>query len=233
MKMKKYFACLIITLSFSFSVPASEDQIVNTGNAVQFGIWKVYNSGDNIYFIDQEDDRFVVNGIFTDPSEFHTKEHYIRITRSGSSSFPDATLSSADNIAINDADEVEIKGQLKDGRYRLGDKLYVVSHDTVFIFVKGDEDAFGKVRVGAVLKKFSNEMVFNGTKTSTVIDPTVRLDPNDIPTAAKILGDCLATYSPETGRVEIPCLKVKGGTTIYNVGQQQIPDTLTFDAEVS
>ena len=72
-------------------------------------------------------------------------------------------------------------------------------------------------------------MVYTGTHASAIISPTTILDANGNPKPALEPGDCLATYSSETGRVEIPCLTIKGEETVYRVGEQQIHDTLTFE----
>jgi len=41
--------------------------------------------------------------------------------------------------------------------------------------------------------------------------------------------DCLASYSPVTGEVIIPCLKIDGSDIVYRVKQHQIPLTMTFE----
>ncbi len=234
MNMKIYFLCLVFALSFNSPVFSSEDQILNSGRALQFGLWKVYNSGKHIYFIDKDADHIVVIVNFDQP-RFYTQEKTYRITsNSGRTSIiSPAVLDQDDERALKRSLKTEEDGQLKDGRFRFGDNRFVVNGDTISIFPKLAENARGEISFGTVLNKFSNGMVFNGTEFLTSAEPTVRLNANDIPTPAKILGDCLATYSPETGRVEIPCLKIKGRTTIYHVEQHQVPNTFTFDVNES
>ncbi len=235
--MKNHFSLLNIAFTFficSFLMiknSLAEDQIVNTGNAVQFGVWKVYNAGADIYFVDRDASQFVINEFATNPPVFYTEKNRIFISTFGASIIHDRDLGDSTEKEVKAALAAKIKGQLQDGRYRFGSKRYVVSGDTVSIFNEGAEDSQGEVNVATILKKFSNGMVFNGPNASTIIQPTVMLDANAMPVPAKILGDCLATYSAETGRVEIPCLSIIGDTTVYHVGQQQIPDTLTFEVK--
>lgn len=232
--MKKYISRLIVMLTlFSGSVLAAEDIIVNTGKAVQFGIWKVFNEGAAILFIDQDASHFVDITFSTNPAVFFTEDSRIFITNTGTGAYRERSLSTDEKKSVNAALAAEIISQLQDGRYRFGDKLYVVSGDTITIFNNGAEDLQGIANPATVLKKFSNGMIYNGHDASVVIDPTVMLDANDTPAPAKILGDCLATYSAETGRVEIPCLSIIGDTTVFHVGQQQIPGTLTFQVNPS
>lgn len=234
MKMKNIFSCLIFALSFSSSVFASEEQLLNTEETVQFGLWRVHNTGGGVFFVDKDASHVVTLNPYTDPPEFLTKEKRVDVlNNSGYSNSFALTYTLGEDKAIKNTLKAKVNSQLKDGRYRLGEKIYIVSGDTIIIFLEGAENPQGAVSAATVLNKFSNGMVFNGTGLSTIVEPTIRLNANDIPTPAKVLGDCLATYSPETGRVKIPCLKIKGRTTIYHVEQQQVPNTFTFDVNES
>ncbi|MCF6204684.1 MAG: hypothetical protein L3J59_13615 [Methylococcaceae bacterium] len=125
--------------------------------------------------------------------------------------------------------EIASSGNLEDGRYGFGDRRFVVKGDTLTIFDIDDEDISGKLSVFEVLKKNSNEMVHNGTNTSTIIEATKTLDAGIVVTLGGELGNCLASYSPATGEVIIPCLSVKGSNTVYRVKQHQISGTMTFE----
>ncbi len=136
-----------------------------------------------------------------------------------------ATKTASDGLGVN------ISGNLADGRYSFGDRRFVVSGETVTIFDIENEDISGGIVPRTVLNKISNGLVHTGTTASSPYEATVILGPDNAPGPALIQGDCLATYSAETGHVEIPCLKILGSEAIYRVGQEQIPDTLNFSVD--
>ena len=131
------------------------------------------------------------------------------------------------NIAL----DTDLDGHLKDGRYSFAVMRFDVVGDTLAIFYAGQLGLSGDTFPITIIKKYSNGLEHYGTRLSQTIDPSVVIDVNDVPGPALIQGDCLATYSPETGRVDIPCLSIKGRNTIYSVGQQKHTDRLTFDVD--
>lgn len=234
--MKKYL--LLLTFVYSlFSSPflvANSDEIVSTGNAVQFGLWKVYNAGAFIYFIDEDAKHIVKIEFSTNPPGFYSEKNRIFISTIGSSVLHDRYIDPTTQKEVDAALASEVKNQLRDGLYRFGQKQYFVKGDTITIFnngYNGPESSDSVASIATVLKKFSNGMVFNGSDASAIVDPTVMLDANSTSVPAKNLGDCLATYSVKTGRVEIPCLSIIGDTTVYSVGQQQISGSLNFEVK--
>ena len=87
------------------------------------------------------------------------------------------------------------------------------------------------------------EEIANGTN-STAIDEIKTIDARTVifpdgtttpgsDTVPSSSSDCLASYSPVTGEVIIPCLRVDGSDIVYRVKQRQIPGTMTFEVDGS
>ena len=223
-------------------VTAEETQvppvIVGVSSALGFGLWKVYNAGEAIYFIDPDGERYLRveepglgNSLDFDFASSALNKQVFQLENDGTSDLLLENLADSATKTASDGLGVNISGNLADGRYSFGDRRFVVSGETVTIFDIENEDISGGIVPRTVLNKTSNGLVHTGTTASSPYEATVILGPDNAPGPALIQGDCLATYSAETGHVEIPCLKILGSEAIYRVGQEQIPDTLNFSVD--
>jgi hypothetical protein len=233
MKMKKFLlllGTLLYVLNFSLAMAEDAPLIAERKKAVSFGIWRIYNTGDDIFIIDEKDRRFIHAEWTTNEYQFNIKNQGLLLGRRGT--IPDLLVLSPNTSTIKNREEgleAKISGHLKDGLYSFGAKRFEVKGETLALFFNGQAGLSSDTVPLTILKKFSNGLVHHGTSLSNTIDPSVVIDVNDVPGPAVVVGDCLATYSPETGRVEIPCLSIKGNNTIYHVGQQKLPDSSTFE----
>lgn len=224
---------ILFILSNSF-VSAEELQvpptIIGVTNAIGFGVWKIYNAGEEVYFIDPDGERYLVaNGtsvrsVTFIPSETANKAFWLRT--SGVSD--ESGIASQEKTNANEGHNVKINGNLGDGRYSYGKIRFVVNGESISIFNIEDEDNLGNAVPNTVLNKKTNGLVHTGETSTSPFDATVMLNANNVPGPALVQGDCVATYSAETGHVEIPCLKIQDNEEIYRVGLEQIPSTLNF-----
>jgi hypothetical protein len=231
--MKKYFLLLSFALYLmNFSIASADEApiIVDQKKSISFGIWRIYNSGSVIYIIDEEDKRFVRADPSNNLYNFFVERQQNVLHRTGA--IGDAGVASSNSVPVTEAVEgleTNLSGHLRDGRYSFGSKRFDVVGDTLALFYDGQAGLSGDTAPLTILKKYSNGLEHQGESLRHTFDPTVVLDINDVPGPVVTVGDCLATYFPETGRVDIPCLSVKGRNTIYSVGQQKQPDSLTFE----
>jgi hypothetical protein len=209
------------------------DPIVSVTKAVGFGVWKIYNTGENILFIDPDGERFLIVESTTNTQglKYITADKLFVLRDDGTSL--EIGFSGSERPSAEEGLAVQINGNLQDGRYGFGEKRFVVSGETITIFNLEDEDDSGLIVPATVLKKLSNELVHTGPGTSSSFEATTVLNADNAPGPALVQGDCLATYTAETGRVEIPCLNIIGNSAIFRVEQQQIPGTLTFEVDPS
>ncbi len=57
--MKKYLSIVLLALTVNSSFAAESDPIVDVNVVEEFGIWRVYNSGDEIYIVDSIKGRII------------------------------------------------------------------------------------------------------------------------------------------------------------------------------
>ncbi len=229
--MKKYFLLLSFALYLmNSSITSAEDAplIVDQKKAISFGIWRIYNTGDAIFIIDEEDRRFVHILIYGSYEYRFFVDGQVNVLLD-SGSILDGGVISSDPSRLVEGLETKLSGHLRDGRYSYGQKRFDVVDDTLTLFYKGETDLTGKTPRLTILKKYSNGLVHQGRDLTHTFDPSVVLDKNDVPGSIVTVGDCLVTYLPETGRVDIPCLSVKGRNTIYNVELQKQADSMAFE----
>ena len=67
----------------------------------------------------------------------------------------------------------------------------------------------------------------------TAIFPDGTTTPESPTATSTTSNDCLASYSPVTGEVNIPCLSIDGSDIVYRVKQFQIPGTMSFGVDGS
>ncbi len=233
LKMKKYFLLLSFVLYLmNFSIASAEEApiIVDQKKAISFGIWRIYNTGSRIYFIDEKDRRFVVTTGSNDYGFFVDGQHNVL---DGSGLIFNGDVLSSDPSMLVEGLETKLSGQLRDGRYSFGSKKFDVVGDTLALFNGGQAGLSGNTTPITILKKYSNGLVHKGMDLTQTFDPSVVLDENDVLGPVVTVGDCLVTYFSETGRVDIPCLSVKERNTIYNVELQKQPDSLAFEVNVN
>lgn len=234
---KRFSLMSIMLFVFSSSLVSAEELdvppvIVDVTNAIGFGIWKIYNAGAEVYFIDPEGERYFVvstsvRSLTLIPSATKDKAFWLR--RSGISN--EENIASQEKKRANEGHTVKINGNLGDGRYSYGNIRFVVSGETITLFDIEDEDNSGNAVPNTVLNKKANGLVHTGETSVSPYEATVTLNADNAPGPALVQGDCVATYSAETGHVEIPCLKIQGNEEIYRVGQEQIPSTLNFSVD--
>ncbi len=153
--MKKRFSLLSIALTlFYCSLAKAEeipikDQLVKVNQTIKYGIWRLYNDGTHIYFIDPDANHIADTGLGTSPI-FYTEKNDIRIFSDGVASLDERVLLNTEE-AVNITLTAPLNGELKDGRYRFNDKQYVVSNGTIRIFEFGSEGLRGEVEYVTVL----------------------------------------------------------------------------------
>ncbi len=216
--MKKFLISAGVIFFFSCTfVKAQEapvkNPIINMNKVVNFGIWRVYNSGNSIYFVDQKEGNSLFVGVKMGKDEFRfssTDGTTVllfdgSIMRFGGKSW--VPIEARTNESI---------GKLKNGRYGFGSTRFLVKENTITIFDVDNETESGAIMPATTLNKYANGVTYTGTAAPIIIDPTTVLDASDIVGSAVVLGDCLASYSgPE--EIIIPCLSVEGSDTVYRV----------------
>jgi len=221
--MKKYFTLLSFVFLLNSPLATAEEVLVSNpivivNKALEFGIWRIYNDGNEIAIVDRVEGNYLD---FSYPS-FYSKDGGLYLDSDGTSS--------QTSIYTNEeALQAESKGELQDGRYGFLDKRYVVKGDTLTIFDIEDELSPGNVSSYQVLEKNSNGLKHVGTETTTIVEATKTVDGNSVAAPVGAPGDCLAKYFPATGEVVIPCLSVDGEEIVYHVKQHQVPGTMTFE----
>ncbi len=221
--MKKYFTLLSFVFLLNSSLVAAEEALVSNpivivNRALEFGIWRIYNDGNEIAIVDRVDGNYLE----TDSNYFYSKEGGLYFSNDGTAT---QTVIRTKEEAL----QAVSKGQLQDGRYGYLNKRFVVKGDTLTIFHIDAELSPGNVSTFQVLEKNSNGLTHVGTETTTTVEATKTLDGNNVIVPTGIPSDCLASYLPATGEVIIPCLSVEGSNTVYRVKQHQIPGTMTFE----
>ncbi|MCF6203759.1 MAG: hypothetical protein L3J59_08830 [Methylococcaceae bacterium] len=222
--MKKYFTLLVLAILLNSPLATAEETLVSNpivivNRALEFGIWRIYNDGDEIFIVDRVDGNY----LDTYGSYFYTKEGGLRLRADGTSS------RTASSNTKEEALQAESKGQLQDGRYGFLKKRFVVKGDTLTIFTIDKELSPGNVSTYQVLEKYSNGLTHVGTDTTTIVEATKTVDENSNTIPTGMPSNCLASYLPATGEVIIPCLSVEGSNIVYRVKQHQVPGTMTFE----
>jgi len=199
--------------------------------AVGFGIWRIYNTGTTVYIIDEKDKRWIQSGWTTNDPHFWDGDFSRLLLGSGSVGELEIGLDHEYFAEVSEGLAAPISKQLADGIYSFGDKRFEVKGDHLAVYNRGARNGEELPTPGAIINKYSNGLLHNGMEMQHTIEPSVVLDANSVSTPTLIEGDCLATYSAETGLVNIPCLNLIGGSnnTIYQVKQHQIPGSLTFE----
>lgn len=190
-QMKKYLFLALLALTANNSFAVDKEPIVDVNVVEEFGIWRIYNSGDNIYIVDSLKGRIIRagdNGYFN----YHPLEggvYSYSPSNDGTSSISSSSLDYPQSIA-NIATTTTVTAHLQNGIFGFEESNFQVDGDTLFIY---DEDNYNGATKDAslkmVLNKFSNRVLVEGSKNTSNFEPTIVVSADDITGPAKILGD--------------------------------------------
>jgi len=238
MKNKISILSAILLLASSFAnaeVPADAPEdapfVAELNQAVGFGIWRIYNDGINVYITDEQDKRFLKVEPTGNTPNFWDGDLFKVLHGNGAIDGFELDIDHRYFVEASEGLAVPISKQLAEGIYSFGVKRFEVKGDTLAVYNWGDENPEELPRPSVIIRKYSNGLFSNGIDMQQTIEPSIVLDANGASVPPLVKGDCLATYSPETGLVDIPCVKLLGGSNnaINRVKQHQIPGSLTFE----
>lgn len=241
--MKNFLLFILLFVTFSHISFAAdvEDPIVDVNKTKEFGLWRIYNSGTTITVLDTKKGSFFrMEATSGNPQyyaivEQETEKQGFLLHDSGTAgSLSALSTSHPYQQAANQAAITEISAHLQEGTvYGFGEKRFRVQDDVLTIYNEVDFDVIAdRASSQLVLKKFTNGVVYEGTSTTAKFDPTIIVNAENIPGPARVLGDCVATYSSAEQKLTIPCLKFAGDNTIYEINLNQFPDTINFSADL-
>jgi hypothetical protein len=231
--MKKYLSIVLLALTVNSSFAAENDPIVDVNVVEEFGIWRVYNSGDDIYIVDSIKGRIIR---VEDDGYF-----YYHLPEGGRYSYPPSNSGTAEIVTIaypnsifNTATEtITPTAHLQEGLFSFEESRFLINGETMLIYDKDNyNDATKKASLKMVLNKYSNRVLVEGPENTNNFEPTDVVNASDIAGPAKILGDCNANYNPATGILSIPCFSIGNDRTVHQINLNQTPETLNFSADL-
>ncbi len=231
--MKKYLLIVLLALTVNSSFAAESDPIVDVNVVEEFGIWRVYNSGDEIYIVDSIKGRIIRvedDGYFN----YHLPEGGRYSYSTGNIGTTEIVAFAYPNSIFNTATEtITPTAHLQDGFFNFEESRFQINGETMFIYYQGNyNDATKKASLKMVLNKYSNRVLVEGPENTNNFEPTDVVSVSDIAGPAKILGDCNANYNPATGILSIPCLSIGNDRTVHQINLNKMPDTLDFSADL-
>ena len=233
--MKKYLFIVFLILAVNNSFAVEKDPIIDINVVEEFGIWRVYNSGSNIYIVDSLRGRMISAGNYINGGfKYHLPEGGVYTYSSFSSGAESLDGSSYPNSEFKIATETIVPtAHLQNGVFNFEDSIFQIDGDTMIIYDKKNyNDATKEASLKMVLNKYSNRVLVEGSENTSNFEPTDVVSPSDIAGPAKILGDCNANYNPATGILNIPCFSIGNDRTVHQINLNQISDTVDFSADL-
>ena len=231
--MKKYLSIVLLALTVNCSFATENDPIVDVNVVEEFGIWRVYNSGNYIYIVDSIKGRIIqvekdgyIHYRLPEGGYYTYAPNNIGTSAIGTSAYPNSIF----NIAT---ETITPTAHLQDGFFDFEESRFQINGETMFIYDKDNyNDATKKASLKMVLNKYSNRVLVEGPENTSNFEPTDVVSASDIAGPAKILGDCNANYNPATGILSIPCFSIGNDRTVHQINLNKKPETLDFSADL-
>ncbi|MCF6203573.1 MAG: hypothetical protein L3J59_07880 [Methylococcaceae bacterium] len=233
--MKKYLSIVLLALTINSSFAVENNPIVDVNVVEEFGIWRVYNSGDEIYVVDSIKGRIITAGDYINGGfQYYLPEGDVYVYSSFSSGTTSISSASYPNSEFKTATEtIAPTAHLQNGLFNFEEISFQIDGDTMIIYDKKNyNEATKEASLKMVLNKYSNRVLVEGPENTNNFEPTDVVGPGDIAGPAKILGDCNANYNPATGILSIPCFSMGNDRTVHQINLNQIPGTVDFSADL-